>query len=296
MTTADFAPETASNIALARHFLSINQPQRVLDILSHLNSADLENWEFWYIRGRALYQLERFDEAFNTAQTGLSKEPEAISLLYLLCNLYAERDNLAMAETLILKTLRQDPENPVLLCRYAELLSQGNQLDKATRLVNEAARLAPTHPYVAQTRATLAYLQGNDKMVMQHSRKILADDPEDTYGHYMLGASLSNAGDIQGAEQQFRTAARLNPESPGVTHTAREARFQVHPLLWPLLPAYRLGTIRIWIGAIITLVALTMLGYSQAASIFAWVYLGYCVYSWVVPPLLRWWLRRRAQK
>ena len=148
---------------------------------------------------------------------------------------------------------------------------------------------------VARARATLAYLKGDDHALLDHSREILANDPEDVFGHYMLGATLNGMGDVRGAERQFTAAARLDPEDQIIIHTARQARYQLHPLLWPLIPAYRIGTIRLWVGAIIIVIVLNTLGFSQAASTFSFVYLAYCVYSWIVPPLLRWWLHRRAQ-
>lgn len=201
--------------------------------------------------------------------------------------------DLAAAERTILAALRQTPEDPVLLCSYALLVARAGQLDKAERLVKEATRLAPEHAYVAHTQLTLSYLHGNDKQTIQKGQELLAKEPEDVYGHYMLGSLALAQGEVEAGVRHLRTAVRLDPADPAIVEVTRRNKFASHWLLWPLRPAYRLGTIRLWVGAIVIMLALRGLGYYQAAAIFAWVYLAYCAYSWVVPPLLKWWITWR---
>ncbi|MEW5986407.1 MAG: tetratricopeptide repeat protein [Chloroflexota bacterium] len=281
------------NLTLALHFVETGQPQRALTHLDRANADQTDNPFFWYVRGQALYDLEEFDSAIQAVHKGLTLAPEAIFLLYQLCNCQSRQGNLAAAERTLLKALQQAPEDPELLCRYAILVSEGGQLDKAEQLVEEAARFDPEHPAIARTQATLAYLTGHDRQAAEASRRTLLSNPDDIYGQYMLGVSLAAEGRVGDADVYLRTAARLDPLNEAITSTTRHSRLIAHWLLWPLRPVQRFGPMKIWLAAIVVIFGLWELGFAKLTTTLATVYLVYCVYSWVAPPLLKWWLQRQ---
>ena len=286
--------ETGQTTALARHYLDIERPERALDALDRPGATDPADPEHWYLRGQALYDLERYAEASRTVQAGLVQEPESVPLLFLRCNCEARLGNLAAAEQAILTALRLLPEEPALLCRYALLVARVGQLDKAARLIDEATRIDAEDPAVARARVTLAYLRGNDRQVTQASKELLASDPEDTFGHYMLGHALFSRGSVGDAHRHLRTAAQLDPSEQVVVEGAREARFADHWLLWPLRPFQRFGSIGLWFGFIVLFFLLRSLGMRPLAGLVALLYLILVIYSWVVPWLLRKWLSWRS--
>lgn len=282
--------ETTSIATLARHYLDIGRPERALEALDRPGAADMEGAELWYLRGQALYELDRFEDANRVALAGLAQLPESIPLLFLRCNCAAKLDDLASAEQAILTALQLRPEEPALLCRYALLVARAGQLDKAARLIAEAARIDAEDPAVARARVTLAYLRGDDRQVARVSQDLLANDPEDTYGHYMLGHALFGSGNVGGAQRHLRTAARLDPSDHDLVESARAARFANHWLLWPLRPFQRIGTVGLWLGFMAIFLLLRSFGMRPLAGLFALVYLALVIYSWVVPWLLRKWL------
>jgi len=71
---------------------------------------------------------------------------------------------------------------------------------------------------------------------------------------------------------------------------AREARFASHPLMRPLRPMRRFGAFRVWIAAMVILYGLRATGNRVAAGLFGFVYLAYCLYGWIIPPLVRRWM------
>lgn len=283
---------TDKRLSLAEHFLQIEQPQRTLDILEEAGDLDLDDPRLWALRAMSLYQLERYPDAIRAIEVGLDVDPEDVHLLYLLCKSNAQLGRLAEAERAILGALQLAPETPILLLAYALLTARAGQIDKAERLVNEAARLDPENAGIATLRARLAWVRGNPTEAMQETQLALAADPENLAGRLMLGTILEEKGELQKADHHFRAAARINPSLAPLAEVARASQLQSHWLLLPLWPFQRLGAAQSWIGAIAIIFGLRILKLPTASGLFALFYLFLCVYSWVVPPLLKRWLQR----
>lgn len=287
--------ETAEKgIATARRLVEVGQPAGALEALERISGGDLENPEIWELRAHALYDLERYPQAERAALAGLEREPESIPLLLVLCNVLDHRDDLAGAERALLTALELEPDDPILLARYAHLCAKGRQLDKAERLVEAASARDPDQPYVRHARALLAYLLGRDKDMAAESRAALAEDPEDVYSHMLLGAYHSDRGALTEAARRTRTAAGLDPADEDVVAAARTTRAAAHWILLPLRPLHRLGWLQSWFVAVALLIGLRAAGYDTAAMIAFVSWWALCIFSWVVPPLVQWWVDRRA--
>jgi cytochrome c-type biogenesis protein CcmH/NrfG len=282
----------SNTLTLAEHYLSIKQPEKVLETLSK-SDIDLDSVVPWRLRAQALYELDRYSEALENTQKALAIEPENIQLLYLLSKTQAELKNLAAAERAILTALRLSPENPVLLSRYAVILGQGSQMAKAQKVLAEAVRINPDELTVKNAQTILAYIRGDSKAVQTYSQAILKDNPDNIFGHYMLGQSYLGKRQTGSADKHFRNAATLAPDIRAITDVAKETRFYNHPLMWPLYPIRRFGRIPVWLGLVALMVGLAALGWEAAAGMVVLLYFFLVVYSWTVPRLLRWYLKRR---
>ncbi|HOP80830.1 MAG TPA: tetratricopeptide repeat protein [Armatimonadota bacterium] len=277
----------ANLIELARHYLDVEQPQRALEVLNQIQGPDLTGFEYWELRGRALYNLRRYEEANRVVEAGLSRDPESVELLYLHCCCQNMLGNPAEAEKSILAALRLMPHEPVFLTCYAILVARAEQFDKAKMLLTEASRIAPDHPEVLEGWATLAYFCGDDKLAGKFSKKILEEDPESLRGHYLHGFYLQSRGDYRRATRHHQTAVQLNPKDRIYAEAARHSRQMASPLLWPLWPFIHFGSGTVWIAAIVIISTLRVAGYKDIAAIFALTYIFLCIYSWIVPRLLR---------
>ena len=280
-------------LALARHYLAIDQHARVLEALDRADETALGSAEYWLLRASALHELDRHQDAVAATDRGLAVEPEAVGLLRVRSEALARQDRLAEAERAILGALRQDPEDPALLCSYARLVARDDQLDKAERLLGKAARVAPDSPAVIGTRLLLAHLRGNDRGAASHAHQLLSEAPDQAGSHYLAGFSMTHAGDVDRAARHFRSAAELEPGDHDLAEAARESRFASHPLLMPIRLIARVTPAGLWLGVLVTLGVLTVLRAYRPVIIVVVGYLALCVYSWVVPPLLRRRLRRR---
>ncbi|HET6480576.1 MAG TPA: hypothetical protein VFG35_11125 [Actinoplanes sp.] len=60
----------------------------------------------------------------------------------------------------------------------------------------------------------------------------------------------------------------------------------------PLRPILRLGAVKTWLIAVTLILSLRAIGLPVLGGLLGFVWLALCVYSWVVPPLVRRWVRR----
>jgi hypothetical protein len=71
-----------------------------------------------------------------------------------------------------------------------------------------------------------------------------------------------------------------------------ELRIAKHPLMLPIRPFVRFGPLKTWVAAIVVIYALRLTGLPVLSAAVAVVWVLLCIYSWVVPPLVRRWMRR----
>lgn len=276
---------------LARHYLQVGQPQRALEALSHATAETLDDPEVWALRGWALVDLDRHDEAAETASGALARWPDDVDFLRLLAVAEARRDHLADAERAVLAALRIEPDDAHLLCTYADALMRGGQLDKAGQVLALAERAEPDELLVVRMRLNLAYLRGDDKAAQSTAAELLARDAEDPQAQAMLGGLDLEKVRLRSAEQRFGTVIRHDPSDASIARAARSASVLRSPLAWPLLPFERFGPGPTWVAAIVVIFALQAAGLDLASTIAAFTWIGLCVYSWVVGPILQ----RRAR-
>jgi tetratricopeptide (TPR) repeat protein len=286
--------ESAGNpLFLAAHWLELGRPERSLEELSRAGDAVVEDPSAHLIKAAALLEMGRDADATDAARDGLELDPEHVGLLELLATSRWRLNDHAGAERAFLEALRRHTEDPVLLARYALLVAQEGQLEKAGRLLGEAARIDPDEATVHYVSAVVAYLNGDDSEAARRGRELLGADPEHAGAHAFLGRLDFEHGRTTRGGEHLRRAASLDPDSPTHRAAAREARIVNHPALRPLRAVVRFGPGKIWIAAIVVVFGLRAAGLETVATIAALVYLAFALYSWVAPPIVKWWVRRR---
>lgn len=284
---------TSAGLARALALVMASRPDEALRELATLPASEARQPQAWYLRTAALSQLERWAEAAQAARQGLAAGGPDPDLLRLLADAERELGNLETAERAVLDGLAIDPQHLDLLCGYARLCLQVRQLDKAAKLVGRAAAIDPHAASVYAIRVQLAYARGDDRTAQQVAREFVAEYPEDARAHALLGSTSALRGQVHAADSGFRQAASAEPTVNEYAEAALETRILEHPLLIPVRPFMRFGTIKTWVAAVVVLYGLRMLGLRALSFVFAIVWLALCVYSWVVPPLVRRWMTRR---
>jgi tetratricopeptide (TPR) repeat protein len=173
-----------------RDALELGQPSHALELLDRLWGNDLSREDCWFLRGQALYGLQRFLDAGRISAEGLERAPQSVALLYLLCNCEAQLNDLAAAEHALVRALALLPGNMLLVCRYVHLLARQGRLAEAEAQLERATLLDPDFPLVEQERRFLATLAGSGGVTTDEQIGALIRESADPYGRAPLALSL----------------------------------------------------------------------------------------------------------
>jgi tetratricopeptide (TPR) repeat protein len=276
----------------ARALLMADRPREALTELAGLPADEALGPAAAHLRGAALAALEQWPAAADAARAGLAAGGPDPALLGLLGRALQEMGELPAAERALLDGLALAPDDADLLCGYARLCLAANQVDKADQLAQRAAQLAPQAPAVYAARVQVAYAKGDDRAAQRISREFLAEHPENPSAHALHGSTSAVRGQVGPAYTGLRDAAAARPTEQVWAESAMEMRVARHPLMLPVRPILRYGPLKTWLVAILLIFGLRSVGLPFLSFIVAMAWLAFCVYSWVVPPLLRRWMLR----
>jgi Flp pilus assembly protein TadD len=278
---------------MAGHWLQIGHPERTLDELHGLTGDAALDYRAYLFRGAALHALDRNAEAVDVLRDGLGQHGPFLPMLHVLGSSLRSEGRLPEAEAVFLQGLSLDPNEPDLLIGYAHVCLAAGQAQKASALVERAASHAPESAVVSAARAQVAFALGKDRDMHRHSTEALSHDPEDPGARALHGTASMLTGDPRSGYTSLASAAASQPGDADLRAAAREAKLVNHPLLLPLRPFARFNPLVVWIGAVVIIYGLRAAGLAPLSFAFAMIWLAFCVYSWVAPPLVRRWLNRK---
>jgi len=284
---------TEARLRMAGHWLQIGHPERTLDELQGLMRDAALDYRAYLFRGAALHALGRNTEAIDVLRGGLAHHGPFLPMLQMLGSSLRSEGRLPEAEAAFLQGLSLDPNDPDLLIGYSRVCLAAGQAEKAGALVERAASHAPESAAVSAARAQVAFALGNDRDMHRHSTEALSHDPEDPGARALHGTASMLTGDSRSGYTSFASAAASQPGDADLRAAARQARLINHPLLLPLRPFARVNPMVVWIGAVAIIYGLRAAGLPLLSFAFAMIWLAFCVYSWVVPPLVRRRLNRK---
>lgn len=282
-----------TGFARARLLIEAHRPEQALAELGRLPAESTGSAEAFYLRATALLELERWVDAADAARRGLAAGGPNPTLLGQLGTALRELGDYPMAERALLDALALAPSDAYLLCRYAQLCLGAGQVDKAAKLLARAMEQDPHAPIVYATRVQLAYGRGDDREAERISSEFLGAYPDHPMALALRGFTSAQRGRVGESYESFRQAAAARPADPDYAEAAWEVRVYAHPLLRPLRPLYRLGTVKSWLLAVGIMLGLRAVGLRPLAALFGLFWLAYCVYSWLAPPLVRRMVRPR---
>ncbi|TCC30551.1 tetratricopeptide repeat protein [Kribbella sindirgiensis] len=281
-----------ARLRMAAHWLQIGRPERVLDELQGLSGDAAVDYRAYLFRGAALHALDRDAEAVDVLRDGLAQHGPFPAMLHVLGSALRSEGRLPEAEAAFLQGLSLDPNDPDLLLGYAHVCLAAGQAEKASALVERAASHAPESVAVSAARAQVAFALGKDRDMHRHSTEALSYDPEDPNARALHGTASMLTGDSRAGYNSLRSAAASQPGDADLRAAAREAKLFNHPLMVPLRPFARVNPLIVWVGAVAVIYGLRAAGLAPLSFAFALFWLAFCVYSWVIPPLVRRWVNR----
>lgn len=242
------------------------------------------------------YHSEDYEGALHTLQQLLRGEPEHLNGRYLLVGVHEAREDWAAAEAVLIDLLHDYPESSTMYSRYAMLMYRTQHIDKAKELAREALRLDPEDDGALAATMIGDLIDGRKGDESNSLAALMQRHPEDMVTARLLIIHLLERGRYWSAKRIAVELLKAQPDSGEVLALVVEIEVLCHWSVIPLWPLNRWGigaTIALWLGWILVykLLRSYVPQVAEPAAIFI---LGFCVYSWVYPPLLRRWLKRRA--
>jgi len=232
--------------------------------------------------------------ARETLQRVIARNPEHFGARALLLALLTEDGDLVPAEQLVLSMIEQYPQTPDLYAAYGRVMLRALHFVKARALAQEALRMDPENDFALRVIALCDVIElprGTDSAAL---RRLLAQYPEDRQTLSLVVSALIQSGDHRSALRGARELLRSQPNDPHWLSLVQALSVQNHWSMLPLWPLQRFGwgaSVALWLGGVVAVRVLGQMN-SPAAAWASWVILGYVIYSWVWPPLLKRWLLR----
>ncbi len=242
------------------------------------------------------YLTGKPDDAREALLRVLSREPDHAAGRSLLATLYQEKGELPAAETVLIDLLRDYPASGHLYARYAMLMYRTMHIDKAKALAHEALRLDPDDELALIACLMGDLIDGRKGAEQERLAALMTRHPESTGTAHMLITHLVRRGKYRAAKRIAIELLKQNPGSREILGLVVELDALSHWSMLPLWPFNRWG----WAASVVLWVAMVAV-FSGAGNLAPHILgplniflIGYCVYSWIFPPLLKRWLKRRA--
>lgn len=281
------------------------QIERLLDV-NRLNEAGLliqrglaqapNDPYLHYCAARLACEREDFARATEHVGQALAADPHHFAARVLNFVLLRHAKKYAEAELVITQLIQEHPRDAELLALYGQLMLCALHVDKAEALVREALRIDPESQQARLSSVLLACVRGRAAESRDALADLVAEDPEGLSVAHTLLLVLIEQGRYRDALGIARELLRADPANRHLVDQVVELRALTHWVAVPAYPVHRFGGAAagvMWISAVV-------LGQIARTTGSIWLYyalalyVAYCVYTWVYPPLLKRWLRARG--
>ena len=283
---------TNRNLVAARAALGRGNPARALE---HINdSKAFDQAETWQLQTQAYLALNRIDEARQSVSQGLRLEPQNSQLEILYSRVLSRANQYQEAEASLLRVLGREPQNVDALFYYGWLLAEAGDSDGARNVIDALPDWArASDPNTMALQAYVAIIDGKKAESARYLQTGLEIDPENTHLRQLAGIRESMDHRMGAAADHLIGAAMADPSRAG--DLGREGRYLNHPLMAPTRLITRIGPGRLWIAWIMLLFIGRRVLPTAVLVPLVVIYLTGAIYSWVAPPLLRAWLKRKGE-
>ncbi|MCL1934227.1 MAG: tetratricopeptide repeat protein [Candidatus Azobacteroides sp.] len=174
-----------------------------------------DDFEFYYYKGSAYYQLKNYPEALAVFQEGIPVIPEddkpSLSRFYgIIGDLYHQMNQKKESYQAYDKSLEYNENNIVVLNNYAYFLSLDKEdLDKAERMISKCIKLQPNEPTYIDTYAWVFFQKGNYTLAKFYIESAISNGGQssDILEHY--GDILYKTGNTDKAVEQWEKALEI---------------------------------------------------------------------------------------
>lgn len=283
-------PDYATLLTEAQALMERRRYMQARNVISQALRHFPDSSDFQYLGAFLEYATEDFPAATRSVDAVLAHDPQHYGARVLRANLHEEAKEYPAAERFWIELLRDYPESPDLFASYADLMLKTLHLEKARLLALEGLRLAPEHQGCLFVATMVDFINSPGSAQSEHLRKMLRTHPEHLGSSTALLIRLADSGRSREALRISQELLRQQPDSAHLVQLTRELKMQSHWTMIPMYPMQRWG----WGGAV-AMTAVGMIGLRYMATALpapivtplVYLWLGYCVYTWVWPSILR---------
>jgi tetratricopeptide (TPR) repeat protein len=236
------------------------------------------------------YRKEDFESAESTATSALKSNPEDPDLRSLLHHIYSAQKKYAESEKVIIDLIRDYPREARYFAFYARLMLETMHTDKAQRLAEEALRIEPEDISAMTVSILCDVINSKGEDVSDKLTKLVIEHPESEHTARSVLMVLIDRKNYKEALNVAQQLLRIDPSDEGMVNVIKELRIETHPTMLPLYPLIRWGwhaSAVLWLAGIVMIRLSGQYLGEPATGILTLVWLGYIIYSWVYPPILR---------
>ncbi|HYX36744.1 MAG TPA: tetratricopeptide repeat protein [Oligoflexus sp.] len=258
---------------------------------------DPDHAELKILAARLQYEKKEFKQALNTIQECLASDPNDDEALLLRFQILNEMEQYADAERDIIDLLQQYPLRGPLWASYALLMLKTGHTKKAGSLSQEAMRLDPEDSFCLLIYCVVQLVQGSDQKVASALEELISKNPEYEPTLMLLVASLTQSHRKKEAFALAKQLVQMNPRSISAVDAAKDLALHNH---WSMKPFWIFnrfgwaGSIGLWVAFVALIGLLEKSENSSLLSPLTYGYLGFCLASWVWPPLLKKWIHHKG--
>jgi|LSQX01.2.fsa_nt_gb tetratricopeptide (TPR) repeat protein len=171
-----------------------------------------------FLQGRLLLYSNKHEEALLCFKTVLAHSKETFYPNYHCATIYEKLNDIAAAETHLLRCLKVNPDDADIQNFLGYLYAENTmKLEEAEKLIGQALSVDPENPYYLDSMGWVYYKQGKSEKAADYVRRALYGmDTDDAVLREHLGDIYFQQGKRDQALVQWRHALRLDPSLESV--------------------------------------------------------------------------------
>ncbi len=210
-----------------------------------------------------LGNLERFDEAIETAERAIHLDPDESASHYALASVYMDMDKFRKAEAALREAIALDPYDENNFSMLGSALFQQARYEEALEAADQGLAVDPEDVTSINIRAMALRQLGRNETASEAISEALAQDPENELSHFNRGWSYVEEGESEKALEHFREALRLDPDfnaaREGIVEALKSRNIIYRTILSGILWFAKQSTMTQWSVTIGILVVLYLL-------------------------------------
>jgi predicted Zn-dependent protease len=273
----------------AQHLITIGRYAEACRALDAVLEDDPEQVDALAMLGYAKIHQGQLDAGEVFLGQALALDPDNPFAQAGIFELHRERNEAAAAEKTALEQIQRNPRDVDWMTRYAQLLLDNLQFEKAGAVVDEALRIDPHHERANFLRVLIGTILGDEKVSGESLAELMRTRPDALSTCYSLVVSLVSAGRYGEARAIAEQLVRAQPGNPAFVELVVELRAMTHWFAIPARPLQRFG----WGGAIaiyvIGVAGAQVLARMESPLAGPWmlIYFLWVVHSWTYLRILR---------